>query len=113
MRKTNRIVILVVGFILFALSTGYFGLGMSWNVRFYEASSASSRDLSRDSRSLNRLSGAISILMWITTLPIFWYGIHVVHKAKNHPTLRKVSPLSFPPQPSTTRPPPQVETIPH
>lgn len=109
-RKLNRLMILAWSFVLFAIFTGSFGLGLSYSVRLAERtnlnssisskSTSSAKKMAEDARSISRLVLALSILMFITSLTILGYISRVMHRIKNHPLLRSVGPVPLIPPPT-------------
>ncbi|KAL2259524.1 hypothetical protein VTK26DRAFT_6781 [Humicola hyalothermophila] len=95
-RKRNRIIVLVWGLVLFILAIANLGIKQSYVVRFFDDSSLYSdsyREVRELGRTLNRLGGAMAILMWLTSLPILALTSWVVHITKHHPILRSSSVL--------------------
>lgn len=63
-----------------------------WSAYFnYQAGNGRTIDFVKESRTLNRLSGAVIILCWVMTLPLIAFASYVVHRVKGIPLLRSVS----------------------
>jgi hypothetical protein len=79
------------------LDIAWFGLLVQYHKAFYAyvADSRPARGtaaaLDRDGRTLERLSGALDILLWLACLPTVVYAGFVMHKAKAAPLLRNVN----------------------
>lgn len=97
-RKFGRWAILAWGFVLFAISLGLFGASTSFYVRAYGDFPTDSddyvSDLLNEQMNLNRLLGALKILLWISTMPTVVLASLVMHKTKHHNILRSVRPPS-------------------
>ncbi|KAK4238354.1 hypothetical protein C8A03DRAFT_15175 [Achaetomium macrosporum] len=88
-RRSNRIAILVWGAVLLVLSIALMGVNHSTIGRSYDASSSAESDNAiSDIVSLIRLEGAVTILMWLTSIPVLAFASYVVHKTKNNYALR-------------------------
>jgi hypothetical protein len=94
-RKPNRIAVLVWGAILFILAISLMGVNHSVIGRSYDVSASRDSDsdsIINDIIHLVRLEGAVSILLWLTTIPVLAFASYVVHTTKNNHALRSVSP---------------------
>ncbi|SPQ26763.1 85cdf562-f45b-45db-9785-5f16b4bb7273 [Thermothielavioides terrestris] len=97
-RKFSRIAVLAWGLVLFGLSIGLFGFDQSTAVSFYRAAAPTYGLLEEDFLSfvpdevaIDRLGGAVDILMWITSIPVLAYSAYVVHRTKTNPVLRSAA----------------------
>jgi hypothetical protein len=104
-RKNTRTTVLLWGLLLLILSLSLFAFNQSITARFYSSLGTGSNEYAesaaatRDRITLYRLAGAVYFLLWITSIPVLVYASYVVHKTKNHPTLRSVSCSLSPPPP--------------
>jgi len=92
--KPIRFGALGVAFVLFILAITWFGLVIKYYTGYYSylrdpsPARGASTALSKDGRTLSRLSGATDILLWLASLPTVGYAAFVVHKARSSPHLR-------------------------
>jgi len=97
LRRPILFTALGVAFVLLILETAWFGLLMKYDSVYWELRTTSSpapgtlAALNRDEHTLDKLSGALDILLWLACLPTVGYASYVVHKAKALPHLRNVS----------------------
>ncbi|KAL1835807.1 hypothetical protein VTJ49DRAFT_6038 [Mycothermus thermophilus] len=94
--KTGRIIILVWSFILFVISIAY--LGVSQDNTSKTKSSYSSRDPDlpwalQQWVMLNRLYGALLILLWLTSLPMVVLSSVVMHRVRANYQLKRLASL--------------------
>ncbi|KAK3897779.1 hypothetical protein C8A05DRAFT_19520 [Staphylotrichum tortipilum] len=92
-RKPARIAIFVWAFVLFALSLACLGVGQAYIVQFYRSA------LQRQALAFTmiKLSSAVEILLWITSIPILVLASYIVNKTSSFQLLHNVRHLpSFP-----------------
>jgi hypothetical protein len=90
-QKFSRGAIFAWAFILFVLSLALLGVGQSYLVQTITRSVSTLR-LQALYLTLTRLSTAIAILMWLTSIPILGFAAYVVHKTRSYELLNNVRP---------------------
>lgn len=89
-KKFGRIAILAWSGLLLVLTIALFGLQISSNVKYTSFSSSSFDSYYSDQTTLIQFDGAVTILFWLTTLPLVGLAAFLVHKVKGHAFLRGV-----------------------
>lgn len=90
----SRIATLGLGLVFMVLDIAWFALLMRYYSKYYayltdpSPPRGTGAALESSSHTLEQLSGALDIMLWIATLPIVVYTAYVVHKAKAVPHLR-------------------------
>lgn len=93
--KFARGAVLTWGFILFALAIAQFGFDQSLVTRTFEDDDFGYYyEGVRLKIKVYRFAGALTILFWLTTLPILGYGAAAVHKTTARLELRSVCQLA-------------------
>ena len=92
LHKPVRYAALSVSAVLLVLSIAAFGLAMSFYSAFYRYYSSSGSDETPppDETAMNKMTGAVYVLLWIVSLPLIAYASYVVHRTKHNLAVRNV-----------------------
>ncbi|KAK4039064.1 hypothetical protein C8A01DRAFT_36964 [Parachaetomium inaequale] len=85
MRRFSRIAILAWAVVLFALVIASFGLNHDLASRSNTITLSTYEGIRT---TLIRLNGAVSIMFWLTSMPMLFFAAYVVHNTKKHELLR-------------------------